>query len=138
MPENIVLRPASRKDIATMRKLMEKEKDLFPDNDPWSVGYTEGIVANGIVLVAEMDGRVAGFIAGEKLLGGGTMIWLRIIEPSLRGLGLGTMLSDYFEQILRDQNTKWMISYAKPKVANFHKKRGAFIGGEYLEIFKEF
>ena len=65
------------------------------------------------------------------------MIQLRIIEPGLRGQGIGTMLSDYFENAVRKMGVEWFLSYAIPSVAEFHKKRGSFVKSGYSEIYKE-
>lgn len=137
MLENIVLRPAQKKDSAAIQDLMVNEKQILSGNEVWAKESIKTYIENGFVFVAEQDDHVVGFVIGERLLDGGALVQLRIVEPDLRGQGIGVMLSDYFEQALYDMGITWMLSYARPDVAAFHKKRGASLCPGYTEVYKE-
>ncbi len=136
MNGTIILRPAVRKDIVAIREL-QSEDVLNADGEPWSVSHYSKIVKDGFLLVAELNKKVIGYACGERMLHDGAMFWFRIVNKKFRGQGIGTALADYFEQVLRDNGIKWFVSYAKPNVAEFHKKRGAFTGETYVEVVKD-
>ncbi|MDR1337767.1 MAG: GNAT family N-acetyltransferase [Rickettsiales bacterium] len=137
MVENIILRPAAAKDAAAIRELMSHEKQILSAGEVWDIKSIKIYIDNGLTFVAEIDGEIAGFIIAEHLLNGGAMLQLRIVDKKLRGRGIGAILFDYFEQALRDAGIGWMMSYARPDVARFHKSRGAYLCEGYTEVYKE-
>lgn len=139
MTDNIIFRPAQKKDISGIQTVMGQETQILSSGQVWSKKDILDYFPHNMVLVAEHDNRVVGFVIAEKLVGNGALIQLRVVDKKYRGHGIGTELSDYTEQVMRDLGIEWFLSYAVPQVAAFHKKRGASSSGKpYTEIFKVF
>jgi GNAT superfamily N-acetyltransferase len=138
MPDGVIIRPAEDRDIKRIRALQAQDV-MAADGQVWSHKHLNMVMRRGFLFAAEHDGAVVGYICGERLLDNGAMLWYHIVDEEFRGQGIGTLLLDYFEQVLQEQGVEWFIAYSdKSRVVNFHKKRGASIGDSYTEIIKDF
>lgn len=107
--------------------------------ETWSKSHYGDIIKYGWLLVAEHNDKVIGYICGEPLVHSGSMLWYHIVDKKFRGHGVGTMLLDYFEQVLKESGIEWFVAYtSKKKVTEMHQKRGAVVGEVYTEIVKDF
>jgi GNAT superfamily N-acetyltransferase len=92
--------------------------------NPDAIHLPPAQIANGQVIVAELDGRVAGFaavVAGE--LDG------LFVEPDLWGQGVGRALADAAVHEARRRGfTLWVI--ASPTARGFYEKCGFSVEGE--------
>ena len=92
--------------------------------NPDAIHLPPAQIANGQVIVAELDGRVAGFaavVAGE--LDG------LFVEPDLWGQGVGRALADAAVHEARRRGfTMWVI--ASPTARGFYEKCGFSVEGD--------
>lgn len=92
--------------------------------NPDAIHLPPAQVANGQVLVAELDGRVAGFAA----VVGGELDGL-FVEPELWGHGIGRALTDAAVHEARRRGfTLWVI--ANPSARGFYERCGFSLEGE--------
>ena len=93
-------------------------------SNPDAIHLPPAQVANGQVIVAELDGRIAGFaavVAGE--LDG------LFVEPELWGRGIGRALADEAVHRARRRGyTLWVI--ASPSARGFYERCGFSVEGE--------
>jgi GNAT superfamily N-acetyltransferase len=91
---------------------------------PDAVHLPPAQIANGQVIVAELDGRVAGFAA----VVGGELDGL-FVEPELWGRGIGRALADAAVHDARNRGyTLWVI--ANPGARGFYERCGFSVEGE--------
>ena len=130
----MIIRPAQIKDIPQCQELQRK---YLPDADGsvWNRLWPL-VIEHGFARVAECDGKIIGYSAGEKLLRG-AMAWHQIVDKNYRNRGIGTQLMDALEDAFRDAGIPYYIGYARPNMVEYHKKRGADIGEQYVEILKK-
>ena len=135
MKDNVVIRPVQEADIKALQKL---QADNIPDADgpAWTDYDWISHIKDGINFVAESGGHIQGYVAAERLLGDGALLHYLIVDEQYRSGEVSLLLFSYFEESLRDNGIKWYLTYARPKVASFLEKHGAFIGETYTEVLK--
>jgi len=135
MTDNIDIRSATEKDIPILQKL---QADNVPEADgtAWTEYDWLTNIHGGFNFVAESGGRIVGYICGERLLGDGAVLHFLIMEERYRSGKISLALFSHFERLLKDDGVKWYLTYARPRVAAFLEKRGAFVGEEYAEVLK--
>jgi ribosomal protein S18 acetylase RimI-like enzyme len=133
MTDNIVIRQAIESD-APMMHALQKKYIPNPAGSGIPESYFVALIKDGFNLVAEQDGQVIGFVSGERLIDGGAFVQFRAVDEKYQGRGIGRALADRFEQVLKDNGVHWLFSYAVPKVAEFHKRRGAHVGCENYHV----
>lgn len=94
------------------------------ESHPDAIHLPPAQIANGQVLVAELDGRVAGFAA----VVGGQLDGL-FVEPELWGKGIGRALTDAAVRDARRRGfTLWVV--ANPAARGFYERCGFSVEGE--------
>ncbi|HJU77008.1 MAG TPA: GNAT family N-acetyltransferase [Sphingomicrobium sp.] len=119
--------PDERDELEALQRraslaLAEYRKQL--EANPDAIHLPPAQIANGQVIVAELEGRVAGFaavVAGE--LDG------LFVEPDLWGQGVGRALTDAAVHEARRRGfTLWVV--ASPTARGFYEKCGFSVEGE--------
>lgn len=128
--ETLVIRIAEREEREGLEEL-QRRAFLATENgrphvkaDPDVVHLPPAQVANGQVLVAELDGRLAGFAA----VVGGELDGL-FVEPALWRRGIGAALADAATLVARSKGLALTV-IADPEVAEFYKRCGFSPEGE--------
>ena len=92
--------------------------------NPHAIYLPEGQIANGQVIVAELDGEVAGFAA----VVGGELDGL-FVEPDLWGHGVGRALVDAATHEARNRGLALKV-IANPRARRFYEHCGFSVEGE--------
>ena len=126
----LTVRPARPEEHAALEELQRRASTALPDYRAQLEAHPEAIhlppaqIANGQVLVAELDGRVAGFaavVAGE--LDG------LFVEPELWRRGIGSALAEAATHEARKRGyTLWVI--AGQEAREFYERCGFSVEGE--------
>ncbi len=103
-----VIRPAEERDLPAMSRLLtllfELEQDFRPDPERQLAGLRLMLDSpRAVVLVAELDGQVAGLCGVQCIISTALGAEAAVIEdlvlfPEFRGRGLGTLLLDAAER----------------------------------------
>ena len=125
----VAIRPARADEHRQLEDLQRRASLALPEHRDQLEAHPDAIhlppaqVANGQVLVAELDGRIAGFaavVAGE--LDG------LFVEPELWGRGIGRTLTDVAVHEARQRGyTLWVI--ASPRARGFYERCGFSVEG---------
>ena len=122
-----VARPDERDDL---EELQRRASLALPDYREQLIAHPDAIhlppaqVANGQVLVAELDGRAVGFAA----VVGGELDGL-FVEPELWGQGIGRMLVDAATDAARRKGLALTV-VANPTARQFYERCGFSLEGE--------
>ena len=127
--ETLVIRiakPEEREGLEELqrRAFIASENDSPPIEAGPDVHLPPAQVANGQVLVAELDGRIAGFAA----VVGGELDGL-FVEPALWRRGIGAALADAATHVARRKGLA-LTAIANPQTAEFYKRCGFSLEGE--------
>ncbi|AFK51197.1 ribosomal-protein-alanine acetyltransferase [Thermogladius calderae 1633] len=95
----VEIRASREEDIPT---LLEIERECFPPDLAYDRSVFEELftIINGVVLVAEVGGRVIGYAAGVVEEGYGHVVSIAV-APSWQGKGVGSLLLEKLEEKLR-------------------------------------
>ena len=96
---------------------------------PDAIYLPEGQIANGQVIVAELDGQIAGFAA----VVGGELDGL-FVEPDLWGRGIGRALADAATREARRRGLALKV-IANPRARRFYEHCGFKAEGEVMTRF---
>jgi GNAT superfamily N-acetyltransferase len=97
--------------------------------NPGAIYLPEGQIANGQVIVAEVDGAIAGFAA----VVGGELDGL-FVEPDLWGHGIGKALADAATHEARKRGLALKV-IANPRARRFYEHCGFSVEGEVQTRF---
>jgi GNAT superfamily N-acetyltransferase len=97
--------------------------------NPDAIYLPEGQIANGQVIVAEVDGEIAGFAA----VVGGELDGL-FVEPDLWGRGIGRVLADAAAHEARSRGLALQV-IANPRARWFYEHCGFSVEGEVQTRF---
>ena len=128
--ESLVIRIAKPKEREGLEELQRRallagEKDrLHAEAEPDAIHLPPAQVANGQVLVAELDGWVAGFAA----VVGGELDAL-FVEPELWRRGIGAALADAATHVARRKGLALTV-IANAQAVEFYKRCGLSPEGE--------
>ncbi len=111
-------------------------KGLDAEDYEWFYNLMKVKSKRRIVLVAEYDGKVVGFLIAYKYY---NKIYIDslAIDPDYRGLGIGTKLLNGLEDLVRGKNKKKIYLSVKKDNYNalgFYLKNGYLIDGVVLEL----
>jgi GNAT superfamily N-acetyltransferase len=128
--ESLWLRLARPDEHARLEDLQRRSSIELPEYrdqllaNPEAIHLPPAQIANGQVIVAEVDGNVAGFAA----VVGGELDGL-FVEPDLWGLGIGKALVDAATNEARRKGYALTV-IANPRARRFYEKCGFSIEGE--------
>lgn len=128
--DTLVLRPARPEEQEELEQLQAKASLELPDYreqllaNPDAIHVPPAQIANGQVIVAEMDGSIVGFAA----VVGGELDAL-FVEPDLWGRGIGRALIDAATHRARNRGLALRV-IANPSARRFYESCGFSVEGE--------
>jgi GNAT superfamily N-acetyltransferase len=133
--EELTLRLARPEEHDELEKLQRRASIELPEYrdqliaNPEAIYLPEGQIANGQVIVAELDGQIAGFAA----VVGGELDGL-FVEPDLWGRGIGRALADAATHEARRRGLALRV-IANPRARRFYEHCGFAVEGEVQTRF---
>jgi GNAT superfamily N-acetyltransferase len=125
-------RPEEHDELEELQRRAAVELPEYRDQligDPEAIYLPAGQIANGQVIVAELDGEIAGFAA----LVGGELDGL-FVEPDLWGRGIGRALVDAATHQARKRGLALKV-IANPRARRFYEHCGLSVEGEVQTRF---
>ena len=128
--ESLTLRLARAEEHEELEELQRRASLELPEyrdqllDNPDAIYLPEGQIANGQVIVAEIDGLIAGFAA----VVGGELDGL-FVEPDLWGHGIGRALADAATHEARKRGLALTV-IASPRARRFYESCGFSVEGE--------
>jgi GNAT superfamily N-acetyltransferase len=127
-----VAKPEERDELEELQRHASLELPEYRDQliaDPEAIHLPLSQVANGQVIVAEVDGEIAGFAA----VVGGELDGL-FVDPDLWGLGIGKALVDAATHQTRRKGFTLQV-VANPRARKFYERCGFSVEGEVQTRF---
>jgi len=127
----VIIRPACPEERAALEDIqrraslaLDEYREVLQAN-PDAFGLPDGQIERGDVVVAEIDGRLAGFAAlnGSQLDG-------LFVEPDLWGAGIGTALVEVAVHEARRRGLSLVTVVANPQAKRFYEHCGFRAEGE--------
>jgi GNAT superfamily N-acetyltransferase len=128
--DSLTLRLARAGDLQQLEALQRRASLELPEYrdqliaNPEAIYLPAGQIANGQVIVAELDGKIAGFAA----VVGGELDGL-FVEPDLWGRGIGRALADAATHEARKRGLALQV-IANPRARRFYEHCGFTLEGE--------
>lgn len=128
--ESLTLRLARPEEHGELEELQRRAALELPEYrdqliaNPDAIYLPEGQIANGQVIVAEIDGMIAGFAA----VVGGELDGL-FVEPDLWGHGIGRALADAATNEARRRGLALKV-IANPRARRFYESCGFSVEGD--------
>ena len=135
LAEGLTLRRARPEEHDSLEDLQRRASLELPEYrdqlllNPDAIYLPEGQIANGQVIVAELEGEVAGFAA----VVGGDLDGL-FVEPELWGRGIGRALADAATHEARNRGLALSV-IANPRARRFYEHCGFSVEGEVQTRF---
>ena len=135
LAEGLTLRLARPEEHDELEELQRRASLELPEyreqllDNPDAIYLPEGQIANGQVIVAELDGEIAGFAA----VVGGELDGL-FVEPDLWGRGIGRALADAATHEARNRGLALSV-IANPRARPFYEHCGFSVEGEVQTRF---
>ena len=139
MGQTITLRPARVDEAAALSALTHRSKQSHGYSDEFMALFmsfgdmviTPELIAQNPVMVAEIDGWVAGF-AHLKPLDQPDAVCLEdlFIEPDAQGRGVGRVLFDWALATAAERGYDWLEWESDPNASGFYEKMGGEKIGE--------
>ena len=133
MPAALRLRPARPDEAGRLGDIMRTAKQSHGYDETFMAQLTDAgdfniepdLIARNQFQVAEMNGRVVGFVHLMPVAQPG-MIYLEhlFIEPDVQGLGVGRALFAWALDEARAQGYAWLEWDSDPNAAPFYEKMG--------------
>lgn len=139
----IIVRSAQPKDFLAVQNVQLTGGDaLLTNEDVIEIADMEMQASNpnGIFGVAESDGKIVGFIYGEKLVARWAFSSYFVVLPEYRGTGAAHDLGEWFISECKSRDAKYIVCYVdkdNPKLINFYKHFGFEVGETFVEMIKE-
>ena len=133
--EGLTLRLARPEEHDALEELQRRASIELPEYrdqliaDPEAIYLPQGQIANGQVIVAELDHKIAGFAA----VVGGELDGL-FVEPDLWGRGIGRVLVDAATNEARNRGLALKV-IANPRARRFYEHCGFSVEGEVQTRF---
>ena len=135
LAEGVTLRLARPEEHDALEDLQRRASLELPEyrdqllDNPDAIYLPEGQIANGQVIVAELDGEIAGFAA----VVGGELDGL-FVEPDLWDRGIGRALADAATHEARNRGLALSV-IANPRARRFYEHCGFSVEGEVQTRF---
>jgi GNAT superfamily N-acetyltransferase len=135
LAEGLTLRRARPEEHDALEDLQRRASHELPEYrdqlllNPDAIYLPEGQIANGQVIVAELEGEIAGFAA----VVGGELDGL-FVEPDLWGRGIGRALADAATHEARNRGLALSV-IANPRARRFYEHCGFSVEGEVQTRF---
>jgi GNAT superfamily N-acetyltransferase len=139
----IIIRKAEQKDFSAVQNVqLTGGEVLLTNQDAIEIVDMEMQASspNGIFGVAESDGKIIGFIYGEKLVARWALSSYFVVIPEYRGTSAAHDLGEWFISECKSRGAKYIVCYVdkdNKKLINFYQHFGFESGGTYVEMIKE-
>lgn len=139
----IIVRGAQPKDFSAVQSVQLTGGDvLLTNQDVIEIADMEiqAKSQNGIFGVAESDGKIIGFIYGEKLVARWALSSYFVVIPEYRGTNAAHDLGEWFITECKLLGAKYIVCYVdkdNKKLINFYQHFGFESGENYVEMIKE-
>lgn len=139
----ITVRSSQPKDFSAVQSVQLTGGDaLLTNQDAIEIADMEmqAKSQNGIFGVAESDGKIIGFIYGEKLAARWALSSYFVVLPEYRGTSAAHDLGEWFIAQCKLRGAKYIICYVdkdNKKLINFYQHFGFESGENYVEMIKE-
>jgi GNAT superfamily N-acetyltransferase len=110
----IKIRAATPRDAGSVASIYT---ELTGSTVAWS-----DVIANGTVVVAEVDGRLVGF-GGNDLKTITQLKWIYVL-PETQGLGIGSALLERLETMAKSAGVDSLRLHAAPDATGFYMRHG--------------
>jgi GNAT superfamily N-acetyltransferase len=127
---NIVIRPAQQGERSSLEALQWRASLANPgDRDsllanPDAIALPDEQIADGHVLVAQLDGVVVGFAAVLPRPDGNAELDALFVEPSLWKRGVGRLLVDHCADLARGRASRLLHVVGNPHAEGFYAACG--------------
>lgn len=140
--ESVLIRNASLKDAEIMEKMARDTKELrMLSNKTLGLKYFETIIEYGIVLVAEEDKDIVGFLLAEVFdVTQLSVLTYLVVLPEHRKQKIGEKLMECYLDKCKKRKTKLISLFApkfNEKTLSFYKKLGFKRDREYVLFSKD-
>ena len=134
----VIIRQAMPQDFERCIELQKQAGLLTAKGEVFEPEWLAEYLHDGLFLAAEAEGRVCGYILGEKIRLQGAYVWLLAVDRNIRHAGIGTRLLAAFEDLCRSNGITWVIAYSAltESTLGFYKKNGFSFGDDFREILK--
>ena len=140
--KNILVKNATPKDAKILEKMSRGTREItMAGGRTLGLKYFQTIIQYGIVLIAEIDKKISGFLLAEvydktKL----SVLTYLVIRPEYRGFGTGTkLMKDYLNRCKKRKIR--LVSLFAPKfnkkTLEFYKRLDFKKDKEYILFFKD-
>jgi len=137
---NVLVRPARADEMKALGALQLRASLAYGDLREELLGLPEaGIVPDDQLphaIVAEIDGRIAGFAVVLPREDGGAELDGLFVEPKLWRTGLGKCLVEASFELARDRGAPFMNVIANRRALGFYDACGFEIVGETMTLFE--
>jgi len=135
------IRQAKLKDCQRCCVLSKIKELEWAEGAYMPVHYYEAYIKeNRIFLVAEEEGKVIGYVLGERITWDIVILCMIATDPKYRGKGVGTRLITTFEKLCKQKGFSYVELHAprtNRMTQKFYEKRGYARGQDLIEYVKE-
>lgn len=136
----IKIRPAKIEDCKSCHELSKVPELRTPHKDEPPLYWFQNIVKEKqILLVAEENKKIIGFIMGERIVCDWTALHLLAVNPYYRSKGIGRKLIEAYEKECRKRKLHGILTYVHSNIQtiNFFKRNKYSLGSTVIEAIKE-
>ncbi len=138
--EKIFIRKAKIEDCKQVYELCKTKELINPSGEPPKLWWIKSFIKEKqIFYVAQADGKVIGFVIGERTCGEVGYLWMLAVKKENRGKGIAKQLLLCAEQECKKRGLRVIVSYGfaeSKKVLNLLKKLKYEKGRKYFEFIK--
>jgi len=134
----VIIHNAKIEDLENLGELL-KIKEISWRGEGYSIEYFKRLVREGVILVAEIDSKIVGFVFGEfsKEEDWAELTGVAVLEEH-RGKGIGSKLINEFENVIRGKKISSIeVNAHVETLAKFIHKFGYEKGESYINCKKK-
>ena len=107
------VRKAQAGDIDVIHNILDMEPFKYNEEVPYDREWIEQLVLNDrcLTLVYETEGRIKGFISGEKMVSGAIMLWFCAVKKEFQHKTIGIKLYFEFERVCKETGVNAILAY---------------------------
>ena len=107
------VRKAQAGDIDVIHNILDMEPFKYNEEVPYDRDWIEQLVQNDrcVTLVYETEGRIKGFISGEKMVSGAIMLWFCAVKKEFQHKTIGIKLYFEFERVCKETGVNAILAY---------------------------
>ena len=133
------IRKAKPDDVDVIHHILDMDPFKYNDDLPYQRAWIEQLVVNErcLTLVYENEGKIKGFISGEKLVSGAIMLWFCAVKKEYQNKGVGIKLYFEFEKSCPETGVTAILAYGYKTSAEMLEKLNFFSNNMmYKEFYK--